>query len=153
MTEISMPKVRVLLVEDEPFIRGTIRRMLRALGCSEVREAPDGTEALALLSYGYRPALVLCDVHMAPMDGLAFLRHLRAGSDPVQAKVPIIMLTGATDEETVRAARGLGIGGYLVKPVSPATLAERVNTVLGCKSSPFSMSDRTGLPPSPRPGT
>jgi two-component system chemotaxis response regulator CheY len=146
MIPLSMPKIRVLLVEDEPFIRGTFTRILRSLGCTEVREAPDGTEALAVLSFGFRPDLVLCDVRMAPMDGLGFLAHLRKSPDPVLAKTPVIMLTGATDEASVRAARGLGVGGYLVKPVSPGALAERVKQVL-CTAPPSrSMTDSLGMP-------
>jgi two-component system chemotaxis response regulator CheY len=130
MTNIALPGIRILLVEDEPFIRGTLRRMLRTLGCAEVREASDGTEALEALKGGFRPDLLLCDVQMAPMDGLTLLRRLQEGGSPQHARIPAVMLTVATDEETVRQARGLGISGYLVKPVSPAILADRVNAVL-----------------------
>jgi two-component system chemotaxis response regulator CheY len=73
---------------------------------------------------------------MAPMDGLAFMRQLRASSDPARARIPIIMLTAATDEATVRAAVALGIRGYVVKPVSPKQLSDRLSAVLREQDEP-----------------
>lgn len=124
------------LVEDDPFIRGTLGRILGRFGFSDVRDASDGTGAMALLGAGHRPGPVLCDVRMAPMDGLTFLRRLRADPDRALAKAHVVMLTGATDDEALRTARGLGIGGYLVKPVWPSALAERLAIVLGGRSGP-----------------
>lgn len=122
--------IRILLVEDERFIRGIVRRMLQSLGSRDVREAVDGTEALRLLDGGFLPDLVFCDFKMEPMDGLTFMRQVRESADPVRAGLPLIMLTAATDEETVRTALGLGVGGYLLKPVSPKMLADRMNAAL-----------------------
>lgn len=121
---------RILLVEDEAFIRNTLKRMLRSLGCSDIREACDGTEALKMLDDGFRPDAVLCDYRMTPMDGLAFMRRMRASSDPARARIPIVMLTAATDEATVRTAVALGIRGYVVKPVTPKQLSDRLSAVL-----------------------
>ena len=73
---------------------------------------------------------MLCDYRMAPMDGLAFMRQLRASPDPERVRIPIVMLTAATDEATVREAVALGIRGYVVKPVSPKQLKDRLSAVL-----------------------
>ena len=127
---IDFSSTRILLVEDERFIRSTIKQMLRTLGSRDIREAADGAEALTVLDAGFLPDVVFCDFQMEPMDGLTFVRRIRESPDPVRAKLPIIMLTAATDEATVRTAVGLGIGGYMVKPVSPKQLGERIDATL-----------------------
>ncbi len=131
MKPIDFSSIHILLVEDEVFIRNTIKRMLRSLGSRDIREASDGTEALKMLTDGFLPDVVLCDFRMAPMDGISFMRQVRAFSDPARAQTPIITLTAATDEATVRAAVALGIRGYVVKPVSPKQLSDRLSAVLG----------------------
>ena len=127
--------IQILLVEDEPFIRSTLKRMLRPLGNPEVREASDGSEGLSLLRFGYVPALILCDVQMQPMDGLTFMRAVRALPDRASAAIPAIMLTAASDQETVLAVSGLGHAGYLLKPVSPKLLADRMEAMFVRRSA------------------
>jgi two-component system chemotaxis response regulator CheY len=83
-----------------------------------------------MMEDGFCPDIVLCDVNMEPMDGLTFLRKVRTSHDPARIALHVIMLTGATDAETVRSAVTLGISSYLVKPVSPARLAERLTAAL-----------------------
>ncbi len=130
MKSIDFANTGILLVEDEVFIRNLLKLMLRSLGVRDIRDAADGTEGLTLLDNGFVPDLVFCDFHMAPMDGLTFMRHVRESADPVRTRLPMIMLTAATDEATVRAACGLGVGGYLVKPVSPKQLSDRMTALL-----------------------
>jgi response regulator of citrate/malate metabolism len=67
---------------------------------------------------------------MEPMDGLAFLRQLRTGRDPIRIAMHVIMLTGASDPETVRTAVTLGVSSYLVKPISLTRLTERLTAAL-----------------------
>jgi two-component system chemotaxis response regulator CheY len=130
MTISDSSIIRILLLEDEAFIRETIKRMLSVFSNVEVREGVDGTEGLKVMDEGYSPDVVLCDVHMEPMDGLTFLRQLRASRDPARIALHVIMLTAASDPETVRVAVTLGVAGYVVKPVSPARLAERLSAAL-----------------------
>jgi two-component system chemotaxis response regulator CheY len=130
MTISDSSTIRVLLLEDEAFIRQTIAIMMRAFQNIEMREGADGTEGLRLMDEGFCPDVVLCDVNMEPMDGLTFLRQLRASHDPARMAVHVIMLTAASDPDTVRAAKTLKVSGYLVKPVSVARLAERLTAAL-----------------------
>lgn len=120
----------ILIIEDDLFIRATLRKMLRSLGCSDVRQAGDGSEALALLEGDWSPGIILCDVRMEPMDGLTFLRELRANTDPQRARLPVIMLTGAIDESVMKSSTDLGVSSYLLKPVSSKMLAEQVTALL-----------------------
>ena len=102
MTVLASNNIKILLVEDEPFVRATLKRILRGLGRPEVSEASDGESAFAILRSGYSPDLIICDVQMAPMAGLTFMRHLRGMSDQELAGTPAIMLTATADGQTVR---------------------------------------------------
>ena len=123
--------IKGLIIEDVTFISGLIRRMLRTLQISDVWEAADGSEALQMLAGPFHPHLIICDVRMEPMDGLTFLGRLRASSDAERAGLPVIMLTSVTEEGTVRDTKGLGVSGYLLKPVSPKQLSDRVKAIFG----------------------
>jgi len=127
--------IRILLVEDEPFIRSTIRRLLRSLTESEIREAGDGTEALEVLRDGFRPDVIFCDVQMAPMDGITLLRAIRRDPDPVLAATRVIVLTVNADIGVVQKFSGLGIRGYLLKPVSRKQLGDHIAAAIRAAGS------------------
>lgn len=126
MSLVDLTGLRILLVEDEVFIRRTVKMILRALGAPELREAGDGEAALHELHCGFRPHLILCDVQMEPMDGVSFLKHLRESRDRLLINVPVIMLTAAADKNTVTIVNDLGNCGYLIKPISPKSLSDRI---------------------------
>jgi len=126
---ISLNGVRVLVVDDESFMRVTLRRMLRVLGDAVVEEASDGETALAAVG-SFRPQVVVCDVGMRPMPGLQFVEHLRKNSDAELAATPVVMLSGSSDQDTIRGALKLGISGYVLKPLSVKDLAARLQIAL-----------------------
>lgn len=126
---ISLTGVRVLVVDDELFMRVTINRMLRTLGDAVIEEAADGEVALTAVP-SFKPDVVLCDVSMKPMTGLQFVERLRQHADPAVAGTPVIMVTGKSDQDTVQGALRLGISGYVLKPVSVKNLAARLQTAL-----------------------
>ncbi len=131
---IDFSALRILILEDERYLRAILKQLLRGIGSREIWEGNDGTEGLRLLDDGLVPDLVLCDVQMAPMDGLTFIRQVRGAADPARARIPMIMLTAAADEGIVRTAAGLGIDGYLVKPVSQRLLADRISAALASRA-------------------
>jgi two-component system, chemotaxis family, chemotaxis protein CheY len=120
----------ILVVEDEIVARSVTLRLLRQLGVGFVAEAADGAEALARCD---RVAfdLILCDVEMAPLDGLAFLESLRSRESALCADAPVIMLTKHNESDIVMAALRAGAAGYLVKPVTTASLADKLTKLLG----------------------
>ena len=100
---------RVLVVEDEPDAQEMLLHHLRNEEHVETRVADSGITALQVLA-GFAPDLILLDVRMPKMDGIAFLKHMR--SDPLYASIPVVVVTG--DELTVAerselAAQSLGI--------------------------------------------
>lgn len=115
----------VLVVDDEPTVREVIRRYLERDGYA-VREAADGSTALTEIE-GNTPDLVVLDLMLPGLDGVAVTRQVRAS----QAKaVPIIMLTAKG--ETADRIYGLDSGAddYLSKPFSPQELVSRIRAVL-----------------------
>ena len=118
-----MAPARILVVDDDAAIAATIARVLRAEG-HEVRVAGDGDAALRAARAGGHDLVVL-DVMLPGLDGVAVCRRLRAAGD-----VPILMLTalGATDERV----RGLDSGAddYRVKPFAYQELLARVRALL-----------------------
>jgi len=122
--------VRILLIEDQLFIRSMMARMLNGIGFKEILQARDGKEAIDLISTDREFVdVILCDLKMPNMDGFEFLAKLRelpTGS----AQIPVVMLTASSDPETVHKLKGLGIAGYIVKPASTQMVVERVRIAL-----------------------
>jgi len=125
----GVPGRRILVVDDERFMRTTIKSMLRAAGDFYVDEAADGAAALATIDV-FRPHLVLCDVAMSPMGGIEFVERLRRHTDEARRATRVIMLTANANEETVRFAKRLQLDGYLLKPVSSKQLGALVRDVI-----------------------
>ena len=118
-----MKDARVLVVDDDPDVRGLLREMLERAGCL-VREARDGREALKIL-YDARPDVILLDVTMPDMDGWQTLERVRDLTD-----VPVLMLTAANAElEKVRGLQG-GADDYVTKPFGRQELLARINALL-----------------------
>lgn len=114
---------KILIVDDDPYLRELVGVLLRAERF-EVAEAANGVEALALLET--TPVdLVILDVMMPQMDGWELTRALRARYD-----FPLLMLTAKG--ETAQKIKGfqLGTDDYLVKPFEPVELVARVNALL-----------------------
>jgi DNA-binding NarL/FixJ family response regulator len=123
--------VKVLLIEDQLFIRSMTARMLSGIGFREILQARDGKEAIDLMSsVGETVDVVLCDLKMPHMDGFEFVTKLRALPLETVARVPVVVLTGTSDADSVQRLRTLGIAGYIVKPASTQTIVERVRAAL-----------------------
>ncbi len=118
-------RVRVLIVDDDPLVRTALTMMLTgADGITVVGEAVDGATALDAVA-AHRPDLVLMDIRMPRMDGLAATEALRrrAGAPEV-----IVLTTFAADEYVLRALRA-GAGGFLLKDTPPVQLVAAIKSV------------------------
>lgn len=122
-------RVTVLIVEDEETTRASIRSQLRQMGIQTITEASDGKAGLNELART-RPTLVLCDVHMKPVDGRQFLKMVRTTKVDWVKNIPIIFLTADANPDTVAFAKEFQVNGYLVKPVSVNDLKSRIDAVL-----------------------
>ncbi len=103
---------RVLLVEDDKFLRRACEASLRQRGF-EVASATEGDEGLALARRQPYPDVVLLDLLMPKMPGIEVLRALK--SDPATAGIPVLILSNSSREEDKQQAVQLGAVGYYVK--------------------------------------
>ena len=108
---IRAPMPTILVVDDDPAARKPMARLLQMDGY-EVVCADNAFTAMAQ-AIGRHPDLILLDVAMPPMDGLTFLFLLRERS--FGRDVPVIVVTGQDDPNTIERARKLGVCEYLVK--------------------------------------
>ncbi len=123
---------RVLIVEDEPDIRGLLVFHLEREGYQVVRSS-DGADALRQVR-ARPPDLVLLDLMLPGMDGLEVCRRLR--QDPATAPLPIVMLTAKGDEVDRVLGLELGADDYIVKPFSPKEVVARIRAVLRRSRAP-----------------
>ncbi len=113
----------LLLVEDDPGIRGAVIRALTERG-HVVRSAPDAMSGLQE-AVSSEPDLVILDLGLPDLDGVELLRMLRAVS-----KVPVIIATARDDDAQIVRALDAGADDYVLKPYSAAQLDARIRAVL-----------------------
>ncbi|HUE30613.1 MAG TPA: response regulator [Verrucomicrobiae bacterium] len=112
---------RILVVEDDPDVRGALRAVLEGESY-EVIESEDGADALAKLKSGPRPSVILLDLMMPGMNGWQFMDEVRVRPD--LRRVPIIVVSAYGSADGVRS---VGATDYLKKPFDPEALLEVVS--------------------------
>jgi two-component system chemotaxis response regulator CheY len=118
----------VLILDDDPTMRAAVRATLQDAGCQNILHTGNGNEALRLVDAA-RIDLILCDCQMPIMEGMTFLRKLR--DSPAGATVPVIMLTASRSAADAWEAQRLNVAGWLVKPITPQSVAAQVAATLG----------------------
>ena len=116
----------VLLVDDDPALRGLLRQMLE-LGGYVVHEAEDGLDALEKLN-NVTPDVMVLDVMMPNMDGVTLCKRMRSNVKTID--IPIIMLSGKTQDKAVQEGLDAGANKYLKKPISFTDLISHVKEVI-----------------------
>lgn len=120
---MSQPKLRVLIVEDDPNTASLVATYLQREGfCSLIEN--DGARGLQA-AREKRPDLVILDLMLPQIDGLEICRRLRR-----ESQVPILMLTAREEEIDRVLGFSLGADDYVVKPFSPRELVERVKAIM-----------------------
>jgi DNA-binding response OmpR family regulator len=118
-----MSDVSILVVEDEPAVAEVVSLYLRRAGYA-VRIVDNGHAALREIDQ-QPPTLIILDLMLPGLDGLAITRHVRERGD-----TPIIMLTARSQETDRIAGLEMGADDYVTKPFSPQELVSRVRAVL-----------------------
>jgi CheY-like chemotaxis protein len=113
----------ILIVDDNPANLMLLQFLLQKHG-HQVRAVADAEQALAALEAGYAPRLVLLDLRLPGMDGLALTRKLRAGA--ATRDVPIVAVTAHAMRGDREAALAAGCDGFVTKPIDTRTLPEVV---------------------------
>lgn len=122
-----MPRQRILVVDDEPFILRSLTYVLRKEGF-EVLEAHDGIEAVEIARREL-PDLVFLDVMMPRKNGFDVLTDLKSSAETSDCHV--ILITAKGQESDRENGLALGADEYMTKPFSPMKVVERARAVLG----------------------
>jgi CheY-like chemotaxis protein len=120
---------KVLVVDDEHYMRKVVRALLMSVGVRTVFEAPDGPSGLEMIRNN-QPDVVIVDWQMPGLDGSGFVRMVRSPDTFPFPNVPIIMLTGHGERSKVVEAIQIGVNEFLLKPVSSKALYNRLVSVL-----------------------
>jgi two-component system, chemotaxis family, chemotaxis protein CheY len=122
-------RIRALIVDDSSVMRKIIERALRqaCLEVDAVFEASSGAEGLEVLK-AQNVDIIFSDINMPVMDGLDFLRQLRAQN--LAVGIPVVMITTESSAEHVKQAIEAGARGYIRKPFTPEQIKERVLPLL-----------------------
>lgn len=121
-----MRTLNILLVEDDEVDVMNVQRSFKKNNISNpLYVAGNGVEALEMLRNGSVPSqnrLILLDINMPKMNGIEFLRALRA--DPILRSSPVVVLTTSNDDKDRMESFQLNVAGYLLKPVTFSSFVE-----------------------------
>jgi two-component system, chemotaxis family, chemotaxis protein CheY len=127
----SFSRLNALVIDDQSFIRTVVSRILKQLEFSNVWEAGEGPAALDI-ALERKPDVIICDIEMAPMDGLTFLKELRQ-KEEIGRRTPVVFLTNRTERDVVLRARELGVSAFLAKPIAVTALREKLAPLLSVR--------------------
>ena len=132
MVQSSVAGLHVMLIDDQETVRSILRRLLGKADVGQFTEADDGEKALEMVNRpDFDPDIIICDMHMEKMDGIEFLRRLRAGKNAINSRKPVVILTGDKADKVRTAALQAGASAVLTKPIAADALQHAIAQVLG----------------------
>jgi two-component system, chemotaxis family, chemotaxis protein CheY len=126
--QINLAEMKILVVDDSSTARKILSEMLREIGVGHVIGAEDGAEAIERLRT-FPADIMLCDLHMAPLDGIELTRLIRNASDSPNPYLPIIMLTADATQAQMKNAFNAGVNGFMSKPVKMNVLHRKLYAI------------------------
>jgi two-component system chemotaxis response regulator CheY len=123
--EKALEGLVVLVADSNPYLRRLTRMMLMNLGVKSIYESADGVAALEAIR-NVNPDVMILDWDMPVLDGREVMRIVRSPGEFPKANLPIVMLTDRGLQSRVTSAIRLGVHEFLVKPISPKTLQQRL---------------------------
>jgi CheY-like chemotaxis protein len=129
MASVDFSRLKAMVVEDDPMSRDLVVSILEGVGLVHIERAADGEEAFKRLAVS-APDMIVSDVMMEPMDGIAFTRRLRTHRASPNPHIPVILLTAHTDRTTVIEARDAGVNAFVAKPVSIDEMRRKIELVI-----------------------
>lgn len=136
--------LHVLIVDDSTLMRSVLRKTVHLSGYDVGRyiEASNGKEALDVLALEWVD-LILLDVHMPVMDGLAMLRQMQ--ENELYKQIPVVLVTTEANRETIEEAFRLGAKAHLRKPFQPEALRGILMKILGDEYARQNGPDLAGI--------
>jgi CheY-like chemotaxis protein len=129
MAGYDFSDLSALVVDDYRYMRNLMAEMLREFGFRQVLTADDGVAAVELLRKN-AVDVVFLDWNMPNLDGIAFTEGVRSGAYGNDPYLPILMVSGYTAENRVVKALDAGVHAYVLKPITPRSIAERLTQLI-----------------------
>ena len=117
----NIENLKILLVDDDPFMQKVIEKILNDLGFGHIQQAKNGEHALEILNTEYFD-LLLTDIQMPTLNGLELMQKIRCGQTPAPRNLRTIIITSFSNTETLGSSLALDVNGFLTKPFKPATV-------------------------------
>jgi len=127
--EFLIQQLKVLVVDDNAFMRGIVRSLLGHFGVKRIFEAGDGIAALELIRT-VTPDVMVLDWEMPLLNGPELVRIMRSPGVFPTPDIPIIMLTAHGERRRILESVELGVNEFLCKPVSAKALYDRLLSIL-----------------------
>ncbi len=118
---------KILIIDDHPTMLAMLRQILKQLGFDTIEEAETAERALEILSLG-DVRMVFTDIGLPGMSGIELIHQIR--QDRATHHLPVIVLSGISEQETVVEALKAGADGFIVKPCSANTIKEKLVQLL-----------------------
>lgn len=125
----ALKELRVLLVDDDAFIRRVTVDILKSLNISNVLEAENGLEAMSILKLN-KINLLITDIQMPEVNGIELVKQIRLGHTSCDQNLRTIVITSFSNMEVVGACLALDINGFLVKPITPANAIKKIEVAM-----------------------
>jgi two-component system, chemotaxis family, chemotaxis protein CheY len=126
---MALESVTALILDDNAHMRGLLRVILASFGMRQIEEAADSNEAFSMALSGDFD-VVFVDFKLGGLDGVDFCRRIRRDPDSPNKYMPLIMISAYSERGRVLDAINAGVDEFLVKPVRPVDVANRVNAVI-----------------------
>jgi two-component system, chemotaxis family, chemotaxis protein CheY len=121
--------IRVLIAEDNQYLRKLIRNLLVNAGIKNIDEVVDGLAGFEAIK-SFEPDIVILDWELPLLNGAELVRIVRTPGMLARSSVPIIMFGATAARSRVAEAKRLGVNAYLTMPVSAKTLLDRIVSIL-----------------------
>lgn len=128
LMNVNLQELKVLVVDDSRTARQALKQFLKDMSVELIEQAEDGADAIKTLRE-FPADLVLCDLHMVPLDGIEFTRLLRSAEDSPNPYLPVLMLTADATAAQLRNALGAGVNDFMSKPIKLDALRRKIQTL------------------------
>lgn len=120
----------ILIVDDSLPMRSVIKRTLKAAGygSSEMLEAPNGKEALKLMEDAWID-LIMTDYNMPEMNGLEYIKTVKAGE--ISKDIPVVVISTEGNDDKIKEFMDAGAAGYITKPFTAEAVRDLIVNILG----------------------
>ena len=132
--QVLIDDVRILVIDDQSTMRKIVSQLLFQIGKFNISEASNGLQAMKLLNNpgrSKRPDVIISDLHMDGMDGIELCNKIRLSKIPGVRDIPVLMLTGESDDFILKVSKQVGVFKILSKPIGAPELKKHISSALG----------------------